>query len=277
MGFGFPTAVSCVVIAFFLLLAIFPFRDMTAGQTSPPLGEPARAPLFYCRVLRSFPHDTGAFTQGLLFHDGYLFESTGLYGQSTLRKIDPASGKVVTLVPLGPGLFGEGLALNGNTLVQLTWREGVGLLYDVRTLERKGSFSYAGEGWGIASDGKHLFMSDGSARIRVLDPSNYREVKRLTVKDGSHSVSQLNELEFVNGELLANVYQSTMIVRFSPEDGKVAGWIDCTNLCLPAGGCEGEKVCNGIAYDPEGGRIFLTGKLWSRIYEVSFEPAPAGQ
>lgn len=223
------------------------------------------------------PHDTAAFTQGLVYHAGALYESTGRYAQSSVRKLDPATGEVLRRVDLPPEYFGEGLALLDGKLFQVTWREQTGFVYDVETLERVGTFSYDGEGWGLTTDGTHLVLSDGSDRLRFLDPGTFAVVRTLEVKDAGRFVDKLNELEWVDGEIWANLFQTTRIARIDPATGQVKGWIDVGSLVPPALLGDHEAVPNGIAYDAEGGRLFLTGKLWPVIYQVPWRPAGAAE
>lgn len=241
--------------------------------------EPARpdqpAPTASYRVVRSYPHDRDAYTQGLVFRDGLFYESTGLHGQSTLRKVRLDSGEVLQARRLDARYFGEGLALVGKELIQLTWQTEIGFVYDLETFELKRTFRYKGEGWGLAYDGTRLVMSDGSEVLRFLDPSTLRETGRLTVRDAGVPVMQLNELEIVKGEIFANVYQTDRIARISPRTGKVTGWIDLSGLLSPrdaAGLDPANAVLNGIAYDSGADRLFVTGKLWPKLFEIQVVP-----
>lgn len=236
------------------------------ARVSPPAAKPA-APTYGYRVVRSFPHDRGAYTQGLIFTGGLFYESTGLYGQSSLRKVRPETGEVLQMRPLDEKYFGEGLALVGKELMQLTWQAEVGLVYDLATFEPKRKFHYRGEGWGLTYDGQRLIMSDGSPVLRFLDPATFKEVGRVTVRDAGVPVEELNELEVVKGEIFANVYQTHRIARIAPDTGKVTGWIDLTGLLSPRDSA-GVDVLNGIAYDAAGDRLFVTGKLWPRVFEI---------
>lgn len=226
------------------------------------------APVFGYQVVRAFPHDPQAFTQGLVFLDGVLYEGTGLNGQSSIRKVKLENGEVLQIQKIPSQYFGEGIAAWDNTLVQLTWQGGVGLVYDRATFQRKRTFSYKGEGWGLAFDGTRLAMSDGTAVIRFLDPATFTETGRLHVRDGAVPVQHLNELEFVKGELFANVWQTDRIARISPKTGQVTGWIDLAGLLDPRDAARGVDVLNGIAYDAKNDRLFVTGKLWPRLFEI---------
>lgn len=229
------------------------------------------APVHGYRVVRSYPHDPHAFTQGLIFSAGVLYESTGLHGQSTLRKVRPETGEVLQVHRLEPHYFGEGIALSGGSLVQLTWQSGIGFVYDPATFRRARTFSYTGEGWGLTHDGTRLVMSDGSAYLRFLDPSTFRQIGRLMVRDAGRPVSQLNELEYVRGEIFANLWQSERIARIDPATGDVKAWVDLRGL-LSAAEAAAADVLNGIAYDAAGDRLFVTGKLWPRLFEIQIVP-----
>ena len=198
-----------------------------------PGGTRSTAPVATIEVVKSFPHDTAAFTQGLELHDGVLYESTGLAGRSTLRRVDLESGRVLQEHRLAPQYFAEGMTIFGDRIYQLTYKSGRGFVYDLRTLAPVDSFSYTGEGWGLTHDAHHLIMSDGSATLRFLDPATYQVVRRVEVKEGNAPLYSLNELEYVNGELLANIWQTDWIARIDPETGQLKGWIDLRGL-LPA-------------------------------------------
>jgi len=229
-------------------------------------------PTYGYTVVRSHPHDREAFTQGLIFRDGVFYEGTGLNGRSGIRKVKIETGEVLQTRPLAREYFGEGITEWKGQIVQLTWRSQVGFVYDLRTFEETKRWSYAGEGWGLTHDGARLIMSDGSAALRFLDPSTLKETGRVTVRDANRPVDQLNELEYVKGEILANIWQTDRIVRISPKDGRVTGWIDLSGLLTPAERAAvnaGGGVLNGIAYDAAGDRLFVTGKLWPRVFEIT--------
>lgn len=235
-------------------------------------GAAAAVPVQGYRLIRSYPHDPHAFTQGLLYSGGALYESTGLNGQSTIRKVRLDTGEVLQVHRLEPHYFGEGIALWGGSLIQLTWQSGIGFVYDPATFQRTRTFSYKGEGWGLTHDGKRLILSDGSAYLRFLDPSTFRETGRMMVRDGGRPVTHLNELEYVRGEIFANVWQSERIARISPATGQVNAWIDLRGL-LARGEAAAADVLNGIAYDEAGDRLFVTGKLWPRLFHIEIVPA----
>ena len=221
------------------------------------------------KVVKTFTHDADAFCQGLVVDNGQVWEGTGQYGKSTLRKVDLESGKVLESVPLAENYFGEGITLLGGKIYQLTWKEQVCLIYDAKTLQQTGTANYDGQGWGLANDGKYLYMSDGSYSIRVIDPATFQVVKRLSVKNGRNKVDQLNELEFVKDELWANIWYQDQIVRISPKTGDVLGYIDATKLWPMAKRPTKEHVLNGIAYDATSDKIYMTGKNWPNLFEVS--------
>ena len=225
------------------------------------------APVSGYQVVRVYPHDRQAFTQGLVFADGVLYEGTGLNGQSSIRKVQLENGAVLQIQKLEERYFGEGIALVGDSIVQLTWQGGVGFVYDRATFQRARTFTYAGEGWGLAYDGARLIMSDGTASLRFLDAKTFKETGRLRVTDGGRPVPQLNELEVVKGEIYANVWQSDRIARIDAKSGQVRGWIDLKGILDPQDAA-GVDVMNGIAYDAAGDRLFVTGKLWPKLFEI---------
>jgi glutamine cyclotransferase len=219
------------------------------------------------QVVARYPHDSNAFTQGLIFHDGALYESTGRYGESSVRRVDLATGRVDRLQPVASDYFGEGLTLFEDRLYQLTWKSGTGFVYRLEDFRPVGTFSYAGEGWGLTQDGERLILSDGTATLRFLDPATFRVLDTVTVMDGDQAVIDLNELEYIDGEVWANVWYDERVVRIDPNDGHVLGWIDMSSI-YPAAQRSSDAVVNGIAYDPESDRIFVTGKLWPAIFEI---------
>lgn len=229
-------------------------------------------PEYTFQVVRAFPHDPSAFTQGLAYRDGFLYEGTGLNGRSSLRKVRLETGEVVRHVELAPEFFGEGVTLLKNEVVQLTWQSHKGFIYGLRDFRLLREFSYPGEGWGLTSNGREIFLSDGTPEIRVLGLNTLAEKRRFTVHDGATSIDQLNELEFVEGELFANIWQTDRIARISPKDGKVVGWIDLRNLLSPTYTREPGSVLNGIAYEPIHKRLFVTGKLWPSVFEIRIVP-----
>jgi len=239
-----------------------------AVSSSQPRHAPASAPVAHCHIVHVFPHDPEAFTQGLVYLDGFLYEGTGLNGRSSIRKVRLENGEVVQIQKIDPQYFGEGIAIVGNSLFELTWQAEVGFVYARTSFERTGTFTYKGEGWGLTQDGKRLIMSDGSAYLRFIDPATRKEVSRLQVRDGGNPVERLNELEYVKGEVLANIWQSDRIARISPKSGQVLGWIDLSGLLSPRE-AQTVDVLNGIAYDAQQDRLFVTGKLWPKLFEIT--------
>lgn len=227
------------------------------------------------KVIRQYPHDPQAFTQGLVYDEGIFFESTGLYGQSSLRRVDLETGQVLHQITLDPRYFAEGLVLWDDSLVQLTWKENTGFVYDRDTFELRAIFSYTGEGWGLTHDDTNLIMSDGTHQLRFLDPQTFAEVRRIDVLDNGLPVNRLNELEYIQGEIYANIWQTDIILRIDPADGTILGKIDLTGL-LPREELNAPAdVLNGIAYDPASNRLFVTGKLWPNLYEIMLvNPTP---
>lgn len=227
----------------------------------------AGIPVCGYRVQRVFPHDAQAFTEGLFFRDGQLFESTGLEGKSTIRRME-LGGRVSKEVALAPNMFGEGIVDWGREIVSVTWRGGAGFRWGIDDLRRTGAFRYAGEGWGLTQDGRRIVMSDGTARLRFMDPMTMREQGSLAVSADGRPVPMLNELEWVRGEVLANVWQTDRIARIDPASGRVKAWIDLAGLRASAGGTGTDDVLNGIAYDRRGDRLFVTGKNWSKLFQI---------
>jgi glutamine cyclotransferase len=225
------------------------------------------------QVVHTYPHDAKAFTQGLIFVDGHLYESTGENGKSSVRMVDLYTGQVLQKHDLAGEYFGEGLTDWGSTLVQLTWTAHKGFVYDRFSFSLLHTFEYKGEGWGLTHDEAQLIMSDGTAELRFLDPKTFRETRRIHVVDESgHAVDNLNELECVHGEIYANVWHSDEIARISPRTGKVLGWIDLSGIIDRRELSDAESVLNGIAYDSAGDRLFVTGKLWPKLFEIKVVP-----
>jgi glutaminyl-peptide cyclotransferase len=242
-----------------------------ATGTLTPAAEPAATPIpiYSYRVVHSYPHDRGAFTEGLVFSNGDLYESTGLLGRSSVRRVDLLTGSVLQSLALGNQYFGEGLTVFQNRLIQLTWQSHTGFVYALQTFGLLGQFSYPNEGWGLTQDGQRLIMSDGSSTLHFLDPQTLTETGHLDVRADGASVSLLNELEFVNGQIYANIWKTDRIARIDPQTGQVVGWIDLTGLISPLERPDPEAVLNGIAYDAQNQRLFVTGKLWPRLFEIT--------
>ena len=277
-----PSAVLCLVALLLHACAATATPTPTLASASTPTSAPTPTPTpdltptpsinvpvaYTYDVVRTYPHDEAAFTQGLVYADGYLYESTGLYGRSSLCKVEVETGRVLQQRSLVPNVFGEGLALYGDRLVQLTWQSHVGFVYDRDSFEVLDQFTYPTEGWGITYDGAHLIMSDGSATLHFLDPETFAEVKTVEASDQGGPVTNLNELEYIDGEIYANVWLTDRIVRIAPDTGTVTGWIDLTGLLAPEYRTETTDVLNGIAYDRVNDRLFVTGKLWPRLFEI---------
>ena len=244
-------------------------QHVNAGQP-PEVGPaaPHEIPTYSYKIKNSWPHDRRAYTQGLIFHDGILWESTGQYGSSSLRKVELKTGKVIKQISVPGNFFAEGMTVFHNKVFQLTWQENKGFIYDPATFQKQGEFTYTGEGWGLTHDGQSLIMSDGTDQIRFLDPITLRTTRTISVSTQGDPVDQLNELEYVDGEIYANIYQTDRIARIEPKTGKILGWIDLTGLLAVKDRTGEEDVLNGIAYDEAGKRLFVTGKLWPRLFEI---------
>jgi glutamine cyclotransferase len=231
----------------------------------------AGVPEYTFEVVHSYPHDRTAFTEGLFYLDGFLYESTGIEGASSVRKVRLETGEVVQRHDLPSAYFGEGIIQWKDRLIQLTYKTEVGFVYNLSTFETERRFEYPGEGWAMTQDGKNIFMSDGTAQIRIWDPETLQELRRITVTDQGQPVPNVNELEWVKGEIYANIWETDRIARIDPATGRVVGWIDLAGLLSPnerLAGPEGTDVLNGIAYDAKGNRLFVTGKRWPKLFEI---------
>ncbi|WDS37863.1 glutaminyl-peptide cyclotransferase [Pseudoxanthomonas sp.] len=229
----------------------------------------AEIPIYKVKIVNTYPHDTAAFTEGLFYLDGHLYESTGEQGESWVRKVELTTGKVLQQADLPSQYFGEGIVAHDGKLMQLTWRSGVGAVRDLKTFEITGSFRYSGEGWALTRDDQHLYMSDGTPTIRVLDPVSLMQMDSINVTSDGKPLQRINELEWIKGELWANVWMTDRIARIDPKTGKVIGWVDLKGMfdyhALPN---PTDDVPNGIAYDAEHDRIFVTGKRWPKLFEI---------
>jgi glutamine cyclotransferase len=248
-----------------------PTEEMLPTEAFTPTEE--FTPVMTYEVLNVFPHDPNAFTQGLVYHKGYLYESTGLYGQSSLRKVDLETGEVLKNVELPDQFFAEGLAIFDNKLIQLTWREGTGFIYDLEKFSLIDQFTYKTEGWGLTHDGERLILSDGTNNLYFLDPSSLEVTGSIEVTFMEKEIVRLNELEYIRGEIYANIWQTDTIVRIDPKTGDVLGWIDLQGILPEDLRTPETDVLNGIAFDPECGRLFITGKRWPRLYEIRLLPS----
>ena len=244
----------------------------TATPTPAPSPTPAPPPVYTYEIINTYPHDPAAFTQGLVITDEGLYEGTGRWGESTIREVVLETGAVVRTHALDPQYFGEGIAILNDRIYQLTWQEQTGFIYDRATFEELQTFTYPHEGWGITHDGARLIVSDGTATIRFWDPATLQETERITVRDNLGPVNRLNELEFVDGELWANIWLTDLIARIDPATGDVLGYIDLTGLLDTSTLTQPADVLNGIAHDAATGRLFVTGKLWPALYEIRIIP-----
>lgn len=251
------------------------FKSSPAAQPNPPVAEKKptdtralEAKKAEYEIVNSYPHDAKAFLQGVVWHAGGFYESTGQYGLSTLRRVEFPSGQVVKSKRLPPDYFGEGLALVGNKLFQLTWKEQKAFVYDKDTFEVVQEFNYPLEGWGLAYDGKHLILSDGSNVLTFLDPQTFKTVRRLAVTMNGRPMQNLNELEVIEGEIWSNIWHEDLILRIDPESGQVKSYLDLKGILSADQRRDPEAVLNGIAYDPQTRRIFISGKLWPKLFEI---------
>jgi glutamine cyclotransferase len=264
-----PLLFSLITALFILTLCLpyFPAHSYIASAA-----EGTGVPVFGYEVVNTYPHDVNAFTQGLFIRNGILYEGTGLNGKSSLRKVDLETGKVLEEKDLPTAYFGEGIATDGKRIIQLTWRSRKGFVYDLNTFSPLSEFSYPTEGWGIAYDGRNFIMSDGSATLYFLDPWKFKETGRLEVYDDKGPVVRLNELEYVKGEIFANVWGEERVARIDPETGRVKAWIDLSGLLSESDRKNRVDVLNGIAYDEEKGKFYVTGKLWPKLFEIKIVP-----
>lgn len=246
-------------------LLLFALASCGASATAEP-------PVDGYRVVKEYPHDPGAFTEGLFYLGGRLFESTGLNRQSTIREVRLEDGKVLRSVSLEPQYFGEGIVNWGDDIISLTWQNETGFRWGLKDFRPKGQFKYSGEGWALTQDGKNIYMSDGTAEIRVLDPSTLAERCRIKVTYKGQPVERLNELEWVKGEIFANIWMGRRIARIDPRSGAVKGWIDLSELAVENANGDPDAVLNGIAYDRKGDRLFVTGKNWAKLFEIDILP-----
>jgi glutaminyl-peptide cyclotransferase len=266
------------VICFILAESILPIACTSPGFASPLDASLNLTPIDTSgtirqniRVVNVYPHDPDAFTQGLTFYNGYIYEGTGISGRSSIRKVELKTGRVLKSHGLAARYFGEGITICRGKLIQLTWQSHTGFVYDLKSFRLLGTFSYPREGWGITCDGNYLIMSDGTSVLRFLDAGTYKLVKQIEVRDRGRSLANINELEFVKGEIYANVWGTDYIVRISARTGQVLGWIDLRDLYRYVGAGRNIDVLNGIAYDAKGDRLFVTGKYWPNLFEIRIE------
>jgi glutaminyl-peptide cyclotransferase len=254
--------VAAVLGAAIAAAALLPLSAQTPG---------AQLPVYSYALVKAYPHDKDAFTQGLEIADGYFYEGTGLVGKSSIRKVRLATGEVLQQKALPAPHFGEGITLFGGRLFQLTWQSGTAFVYDPATFRQLRSFKYTGEGWGLTHNQTHLILSDGTDQLRFIDPATFRETRRVRVTGVGQSLRNINELEWVKGEIFANVWMTDYIARIDPATGRLNGYIDLRGLMTP-GTVGSDAVLNGIAYDEKSDRLFVTGKLWPRIFEIKIGP-----
>lgn len=241
-----------------------------SSSTEQKQTETEATPVYGYKVVNTYPHDYHAFTQGLQYVDGLFYEGTGLNGQSTIRKVDVKTGKPFKVQSISDQYFGEGVTFLNGKLYELTWQTHIGFVYDASTFAKLKSFNYPTEGWGITNDGKRLIVSDGSPNLFFWDPDTLKEIGKITVTDQGAPIANLNELEYIKGEIYANIWQTDRIARIDPKTGKVNSWIDLSGLLKPEDipADAQPDVLNGIAYDEKGDRLFVTGKLWPKLYEI---------
>ena len=260
------TAIATLLLCITLCAACH--TPANGDRVTPAPNSNAAVPKYGYQIVNIWPHDSNAFTQGLILADGKLLESTGQEGRSSLRSVELETGKVLKKVDVPEPYFAEGIALLNGKIYQLTWQHQLGFIYDAQSFQKVGQFNYQGEGWGLTTDGQSLILSDGSNRIRFLDPSNFSVKKTITVLDGQTPVKELNELEYVQGAIYANIWHDNRIAIIDPQSGHVTGWIDLNGL-MPEGELQDpEAVLNGIAYDQAHDKLYVTGKLWPRLFEI---------
>ena len=273
LSYGFAWVAATTLLAPVLPPGMIRTPESNADGSPPPVPYDSNTPRVVAREVASWPHDSLAFTQGLVMWRGHLFEGTGLEGQSDVREVELTSGRVLRRAPLESQYFGEGVVVHDSVLYQLTWKHGRGFTRDVSTFAVTNMFTYSGEGWGLTSDGQRLYMSDGKSRVFIIDPNGFRFVDTLAITEAGKPVWWLNELEWVDGELWANIYMTDLIARINPATGNVVGWIDVGRLLTTAEGASVRRrggTANGIAYDASAKRVFVTGKLWPRMFEIHF-------
>ena len=256
-------------IAFVILPGAILLLACSTSPAKPTITtSPVTPPTYTYKIIQSYPHDRSASTQGLIIEDNVLFEGTGLRGRSSLRSVDLKTGDILQINELPEQFFGEGITIYENNIIQLTWQSGVGFVYDKSSFELRQEFTYPTEGWGITHDGNRLIMSDGSSTLHLWHPNTFEEIGQLEVFDSNGPVVRLNELEYIQGEIYANIWQTDRIARIDPETGRVIGWIDLTGLLNPEDRSSPVDVLNGIAYDAKNDRLFVTGKLWPKLFEI---------
>jgi glutamine cyclotransferase len=245
-----------------------------SGLPESPVPGNSDATIYTYDIVNTYPHDRDAFTEGLAFEDGVLYEGTGRFGQSTLRRVELESGDVLQSLELSDEFFGEGITIYGDKIIQLTWQSNIGFVYDKSSFELLQEFTYPTEGWGITHNGTRLIMSDGTPTLHLLDPQTFEETGQLDVLDDDAPITRLNELEYIQGEIYANIWQTDWVARIAPETGQVIGWVNLRGLLTAEDRSESVDVLNGIAYDSKNDRLFVTGKLWPRLLEIEVISSP---
>jgi len=262
---------TAILVIFFVTIAVFSVSFLLFNNTTNEPTESQESFYYTYQIVNSYSHDESAFTQGLVIENGNLYEGTGLYGQSTLRRIDLKTGNVTQIHSLSADLFGEGITVFENKIIQLTWQNNIGFVYDKNSFEILEQFEYPTEGWGITHNGSSLIMSDGTSTLYFLDPENFQTVKQIDVYNNDGLVDTLNELEYINGSIYANIWKENIIIIVNPQTGNVTGQIDLTGLKDLVNQSTSD-VLNGIAYDQIENRLFVTGKLWSKLFEIKLVP-----
>ena len=250
------------------LLALTGFFFIYQYSNPEPSTNSNLIPVYTYKVVNTYPHDRSAFTEGLVFEDGVLYEGTGLNGYSNLRIVKLETGETLQIYELPPQFFGEGVTIYGNKIIQLTWKSHIGFVYDKYSFKLMQDFNYPDEGWGITHDGKHLIMSDGSSTLHFLDPETFKEIGQIEVSANDIPVTRINELEYIQGEIYANIWQTERIARINPLTGQVISWIDLKGILSPEDHSETVDVLNGIAYDSKNNRLFVTGKFWPKLFQI---------
>ena len=262
---------TTIIVVLLVAVAVFSVAIILSNHTTTETPEPKEAFYYTYQIIHSYPHDETAFTQGLVIENGVLYEGTGLYGSSTLRRVDLETGNVTQLQLLSNGLFGEGITVFDNKIIQLTWQNKIGFVYDKTSFEVLEQFEYSTEGWGLTHNGSALIMSDGTSTLYFLDPQTFQTVKQVDVYNNQGPVTMLNELEYINGSVFANIWKEDTIVIINPQTGNVTGQIDLTGL-EDSLNQTNHDVLNGIAYDQNENRFFVTGKNWSKLFEIKLVP-----
>lgn len=255
-------------IFFIGLLALTGALFINHSSNLDPSANSKIIPVYTYKVINPYPHDRSAFTEGLVFEDGVLYEGTGLHGYSTLRRVKLETGEILQIRELPPQFFGEGVTIYGNKIIQLTWQSHIGFVYDKYSFKLLQEFNYPGEGWGITHDGKHLIMSDGTETLYFLGPETFEEIGQIEVSANDIPITRINELEYIQGEIYANIWQTERIARIDPLTGQVTGWIDLKGILNPEDRSKTVDVLNGIAYDAKNDRLFVTGKFWPKLFEI---------